>query len=809
VLIIIGLLAGGIVVGSSLVKRARIESAKSLTNRSPIKATEDLVMWFEGSLLDSFANGQSTNGTSISSGWNNIGGVNNISSATVDGTAPIYANSINSIPAVKFEGNNALKVEVGSINNSDYTIMITEQRESNKADNYLLGDPSITGTNQNLLIGYKTDGTIVHSQGGASTSYTSAINGYASYAGPRVIIITHSASEGNKTYVNGILAGKLTTNTAKEPITDLANLAIGKNYIGQIGELAVFKRALSATEITDISDYMSNKWRIKVDTKNTDCSAGIVIDNGCDASSCPISIAGISKTSVDGTASTSTLSCDKTGYTGSITYSCINKTFATTPANASCSCATGYTLVSGSCIPSCNVPTTNGIVSSQVTGNNGTINCTATGYTGSVAYSCASQGSNATITGSCGCSTGYVLASGACVPTNCPVSITGISSPSSVSYTSTSTPLTCNATGYTGTVNYTCTTGTLTATGSCSCATGYSLVSGVCTPITCSITGVTKLNNKTGLAYASSATAIPNSPTSACATGYSGSPTYTCTATGVATIVSNSCITPCAPGSQTFSFTGGSQSFTVPNGCSSLIIEAWGAQGASSGSSGGKLPGKGGYVKGTLTGIASGQTFAVFVGGQNGFNGGGSAKGIGIGGGGSDIRLNGSSLADRIIVGGGGGGNGESGYTSGGGGGSGSCDANYCGGGAGKGDSDRYSSNAGGLNGGSSVTNDGGLSGSGGSGGGLNGGGGGGFGAGSSAGNGGLGSGGNASTGGPCSYVGGGGGGYYGGGGGAGGSNNCSSAGGGGGSSWSGTLASPTFQGGVRSGNGQVIISWQ
>jgi len=263
-LIIIGLLAGGIVVGSSLVKRARIESAKSLTNRSPIKETEDLVMWFEDSLLDSFANGQSTNGTSISSGWNNIGGGNEIDSATVDGTA-----------------------------------------------------------------------------------------------------------------------------------------------------------------------------------------------------------------------STSTLSCDKTGYTGSITYSC------------------------------------------------------------------ASQGSNATITESCGCSTGYVLVSGACVPTNCPVSITGISSPSSVSYTSTSTALPCNVAGYTGSINYTCTTGTLSVTGSCSCATGYSLVSGVCTPITCSITSVSKLNNKTGLAYASSATAIPNTPTSACATGYTDSATYTCTTTGVATIVSNSCNLDC------------------------------------------------------------------------------------------------------------------------------------------------------------------------------------------------------------------------------------------------------------------------
>ena len=112
-------------------------------------------------------------------------------------------------------------------------------------------------------------------------------------------------------------------------------------------------------------------------------------------------------------------------------------------------------------------------------------------------------------------------------------------------YTSTSTALPCNVAGYTGSINYTCTTGTLSVTGSCSCSTGYSLVSGVCTRITCSITSVSKLNNKTGLAYASSATAIPNTPTSACATGYTGSATYTCTTTGVATIVSNSCNLDC------------------------------------------------------------------------------------------------------------------------------------------------------------------------------------------------------------------------------------------------------------------------
>ena len=182
----------------------------------------------------------------------------------------------------------------------------------------------------------------------------------------------------------------------------------------------------------------------------------------------------------------------------------------TYPANASCSCATGYALVSGSCIPSCNVPTTNGITTTQVTGNNGTINCTTTGYSGSVAYSCASQGSNATITGSC-------------TPITC--SITGIAGlstpPSEVKYTSTSTPLTCNATGYyAGTVNYTCTTGTLSVTGSC-------------TPITCTAPAGNGYLAQSNLSYGTNS--FPCNYV-----GYSGSKNYTCSG-GVATITGGTC----------------------------------------------------------------------------------------------------------------------------------------------------------------------------------------------------------------------------------------------------------------------------
>ncbi len=54
--------------------------------------------------------------------------------------------------------------------------------------------------------------------------------------------------------------------------------------------------------------------------------------------------------------------------------------------------------------------------------------------------------------------------------------------------------------------------------------------------------------------------------------------------------------------------------------------------------------------------------------------------------------------------------------------------------------------------------------------------------------------------------VAGGGGGYFGGGGVAGGY--CGGGGAGGGSSWTGSLGSPTFQAGVRTGNGTATISW-
>lgn len=244
---------------------------------------------------------------------------------------------------------------------------------------------------------------------------------------------------------------------------------------------------------------------------------------------------------------------------------------------------------------------------------------------------------------------------------------------------------------------------------------------------------------------------------------------------------------PQSSGSESFTYTGSAQTWTVPSGVQSVQIETWGAQG---GGSGGATGAKGGYAKGTLT-VTPGETLSIYVGGAGkggsssaqaagGWNGGGYAwqydgSSYGAGGGGAtDVRQGGSALANRKIVAGGGGGSGAySGTHAGGVGGGtngsvGQTSGSYTGGGGG-------SQSSGGSAGTSSSYSQAGS----------------------------IGQGGNqtGSSGGWTAC--GGGGGYYGGG-----SGGALGAGGGGGSSYIDGVSGGSTQAGVRIGDGQVTITW-
>ncbi|MDD4150335.1 MAG: glycine-rich protein, partial [Bacteroidales bacterium] len=238
-------------------------------------------------------------------------------------------------------------------------------------------------------------------------------------------------------------------------------------------------------------------------------------------------------------------------------------------------------------------------------------------------------------------------------------------------------------------------------------------------------------------------------------------------------------------GTQTFNYTGGVQTWTVPNGVTSISVDVYGAQGGAGSYSGGK----GGYATGDLA-VTTGEVINIYVGQSPsgisaGWNGGGSSGGgSGGGGGASDIRVGGTSLSNRIIVAGGGGGGGHNGSSGG---------TTYTGtvGGYGGGLAGQDSPPANSAIGYGGTQSAGGISagcleiGT--------------FGS--------LGQGGNGNVNSTFSdgWSGGGGGGYYGGGGGA----TCGAgSGGGGGSGYIGGVTSGSMSNDMRSGNGQILITY-
>ncbi len=390
VIVIIGILIAGIASLNGFVSKFRITTAQSLTRSSPISTIRDNSLWLETSMENSFNDIESKDQSALTNWYEQRNAANKIALQAVNG-GPTYSNSINKIHAVKFTSSGGyFTFDAKFLNNTDYTITILENRESNSSDNYFLihnsiSSPSVTTANQDLLLGYNTDGQIIHSQGGSS-SYNSNVSNYGNSSGfPKIITFTHSSTKGKKIYINGMLAAKDEAN--KSDLTGITTLALGKGYTGQIGEVIIFTRAIEASEISAIEDYLAQKWYIKIDRNTSDCTAGVATTSGCDTSSggsggggsvtCPVLVTGVTSTTPVNSGAGS-LNCDATNFDGgTISYDCSGGVL--TPAS-SCQCAVGYILSGSTCVlkPTCSGGTETTIGGEKIHKftSSGTLTCT-------------------------------------------------------------------------------------------------------------------------------------------------------------------------------------------------------------------------------------------------------------------------------------------------------------------------------------------------------------------------------------------------------------------------------------------------
>jgi hypothetical protein len=263
------------------------------------------------------------------------------SAAGTDATAPsgnepeVVENVVDKLSGLKFTdtNNDYLTYDGKDIVGSDYTIIITEKRGSDKANNCLMGTTNTSpSANEGFSLCYASDEVVTIGQG--SNKISVAIAPFTNVNDQEVIqhIITHSNSDGKKYYRNGALVHADPTNTT--PLESNDNTTIGRDgnnyYNGNILELAIVKRVLPSHEIKPISDYLISKWDINEVAGGTGCTPaspgyqditdGQWTGNGTISDGAVALITCINGTSEIGTISP--LSCSNGVYSGGTGGSC-------------------------------------------------------------------------------------------------------------------------------------------------------------------------------------------------------------------------------------------------------------------------------------------------------------------------------------------------------------------------------------------------------------------------------------------------------------------------------------------------------
>ncbi|MES2962197.1 MAG: hypothetical protein V4694_07445 [Pseudomonadota bacterium] len=278
VVLLISLIAAGILTTTNLIKKSRLQTAQVLTKNSPVNDISNLVLWYETSLDSSFIGDEKTDGSAISTWYDNNPNAATKNNATQTTTAnkPLFiANAFNSgIPAVRFDGTNDYLLFDGSgVINSSYTIFVVEQKRSSQSNNYFIGGTS--NNNANLALGYKSDTSTSLGHWSNDLDYTNSIFAYSTPVTrlhTAAFNITPSLSNSGKRYW---FNGSGTSNTIKasntsqtDPLTAYPGSAVGRFTVnsyfnGDLAEIIIFNRNLTDAERLAVESYLGKKYNLK------------------------------------------------------------------------------------------------------------------------------------------------------------------------------------------------------------------------------------------------------------------------------------------------------------------------------------------------------------------------------------------------------------------------------------------------------------------------------------------------------------------------------------------------------------------
>ena len=274
VILIVSVMIAGVITSKSMLTKSRLANAQSLTQQSFVnEISNDLIAWYETSLEGSFDASEIKNDGSFITTWKDsnksVVTKNNATAPASTANQPTLVQNVfyNSIPGLRFSGNQYLNFDGTKFAQNSYTIFLVEQRSSIKSENYFIGGTG-NSANANLSFGYETDTTILFSH--YSNNFTRPVASYKPQT-PIMHTFLFNNTIGKRHSING---GPIATNspTQTTPITSFNGAMIGgynpsgtlKTYVGDLAEIIMFKRSLKTEEIKAIESYLGSKYGIPV-----------------------------------------------------------------------------------------------------------------------------------------------------------------------------------------------------------------------------------------------------------------------------------------------------------------------------------------------------------------------------------------------------------------------------------------------------------------------------------------------------------------------------------------------------------------
>ncbi len=193
--------------------------------------------------------------------WTDESGMTNHATQATAANRPTYRAGVqNGLPVVRFDGTDDRLAYNGAVLvNTDYTIFIVEGRTDPKANNYVLRG-SVGTTDQNLHVGYRVNATFTHAQ--YNNDYDMPVAGYTlQQFNVLALDLDATGGSGRHTWRNGTLLGAKANNTR---LGAYVNSSIGgytpNMYKGDVAEVVMYRRALSAQERRQVETYLMSKW---------------------------------------------------------------------------------------------------------------------------------------------------------------------------------------------------------------------------------------------------------------------------------------------------------------------------------------------------------------------------------------------------------------------------------------------------------------------------------------------------------------------------------------------------------------------